>query len=275
MKSSPNTDALRLALLSLAFPEYVTAMSLPGIEIHRVYDEYGPIRVFEDGPLRYLAFSEDSQQSALNLNDPGTPVFHYIQAMLLSLLYEPSPKHVTLLGLGGGSLVHSLRRYDPALEIAVVELRQQVHSVARHYFALPDDSLVQVHIDDANLYMQQNRQISDLILTDIYSDDGMNEIQLSIPFLEHCFRSLSDSGILVFNLWDQGKGTHPRAKQALGEVFDGNLLACPVEDGNLIVFAFKGGLPQINHRHLQPQVKRLSKKLAFPVSERLQAMKAL
>src|SRR5690606_27365554 len=161
-------------------------------------------------------------QSALDLNDPGTPVFHYIQAMLLSLLYEPSPKHVTLLGLGGGSLVHSLRRYDPALEIAVVELRQQVHSVARQYFALPDDPLVQIHIDDANLYMQQNRQISDLILTDIYSDDGMNEIQLSIPFLEHCFRSLSDSGILVFNLWDQGKGTHPRAKQALGEVFDDN-----------------------------------------------------
>lgn len=275
MKFSPKHEALHLALLSLAFPDYIKTMSLPGIEIHRLYDEYGPIRVFEDGTLRYLAFSEDSQQSAVDLADPGKLVFHYIQAMLLCLLYLPTPQRVTLLGLGAGSLVQGFRKYDAQLAIDVVELRQQVKDIATEYFALPEDPLLNISIDDAYAYMAESCFPSDIILTDIYSDDGMNEMQLSIPFLEHCFLNLSATGILVFNLWDQGKGTHPRAKQALGEVFDGNVLACPVEDGNLIVFAFKGGLPQINARHLQPLAKRLSKKLGFPVSERLQAMKRL
>lgn len=275
MKFSPKREAMQLALLSLAFPDYMKAMSLPGIEIHRVYDEYGPIRVFEEGNFRYLAFSEDSQQSAVDLSEPGKLVFHYIQAMLLCLLYVPAPKRVTLLGLGAGSLVQGFRNYDAQLEIEVVELRPQVQTIASAYFALPDDPLIHITIADAFAYMEETRVYSDLILTDIYSDDGMNEIQLSSAFLENCFRSLSASGILVLNLWDQGKGTHPQAKQALGEVFDDNVLACPVEDGNLIVFAFKGGLPQINARHLQPLARRLSKKLAFPVSERLLAMKNL
>ena len=262
-------------LLTYLFPELATHMSLPGIEIHRCYDEYGPIRIFEDGAQRYLAFSEDSQQSAIDLLKPARPVFHYIQAMLLSLLYFPSPKKVTLLGLGGGSLVQALRQYDLQLEIDVVELRRQVHAVAKAYFALPDDPLIRIHFEDAADYMSESKGISDLILTDIYSDEGMNDTQLSLPFLEDCFRCLSNDGILLFNLWDQGKGSHPKAKQALSEVFGGNLLACPVEDGNLIVLAFKGGMPCINQRHLQPLARRLAKKLEFPVNERLQAMKPL
>lgn len=274
-----NWKTAKYWLFSRLFPELAKHMSLPGIEIHRCYDEYGPIRVFEEGSHRYLAFSEDSQQSAIDLSDPAKPVFHYIQAMLLSLMYLPSPRKVTLLGLGGGSLVQALRKYDMQLEMEVVELRQQVHSVAQHYFALPEDPLIHIHFDDAASYMAKHlktdQTLSDLILIDIYSDDGMNEIQLSAPFLEHCYRQLSDDGILVFNLWDQGKGTHPGAKQALGELFDDHVLACPVEDGNLIVFAFKNGMPEINQRHLQPLAKRLRKKLEFPVSERLRAIKLL
>lgn len=267
-------------LLAQLFPELAKHMSLPGIEIYRCYDEFGPIRVFEDGCQRYLAFSEDSQQSAIDLSHPARPVFHYIQAMLLSLLYLPSPQKVTLLGLGGGSLVQALRKYDQNLLIEVVELRQQVHAVAQTYFELPDDPLIQVHFADAAEYMSSTRLSdtqaqTDLIFIDIYSDDGMNEIQISLPFLEHCFRYLSASGMLIFNLWDQGKGSHPKAKQALGEVFEGNVIACPVEDGNLIVFAFKGGMPQINQRHLQPLARRLTKKLDFPVSERLRELKPL
>ena len=279
MITSQKTKDLAGQLLSRIFPELITHMSLPGIEIHRCYDEYGPIRVFEDGTHRYLAFSEDSQQSAIDLADPSRPVFHYIQAMLLSLLYVPSPRKVTLLGLGGGSLVQTLRKYDSQMEMTVVELRQQVHAVARNYFELPEDPLIQIHIGDADDYIaslsSKTQKPSDLIFIDIYSDEGMNDIQLSLPFLEHCFHHLSASGMLILNLWDQGKGSHPKAKQALSEVFEGNALACPVEDGNLIVFAFKGGMPLINQRHLQPFAKRLSKKLVFPVYERLQAIRPL
>jgi spermidine synthase len=95
----------------------------------------------------------------------------------------------------------------------------------------------------------------------------MLDLQLSPAFLTHCFNALSRNGILILNLWDQGKGMHPKAKQALDMHFGANCLSCSIGGDNLIVLAFKGGMPQINDRHLQPLIKRLSKRLPFSVSK--------
>tara|TARA_R110001592_G_scaffold67059_1_gene205843 strand:+ start:16490 stop:17326 length:837 start_codon:yes stop_codon:yes gene_type:complete len=251
-------------------------MSIPGTEIFRCYDDLGPIRVFEQGSIRYLAFSEDSQQSAIDLSRPSDLVFEYTQAMFLGLIYLSAPKRVTLLGLGAGSLVHAFRQYAKELLIDVVELRPQVINVAQDWFALPieDDSL-NVYPEDAEDFMEDFCGETDLILADIYNDEGMSELQLSPLFLNNCFNALSRNGLLILNLWDQGKGSHPKAKQVLKERFDDNCLACSIGGDNLIVLAFKGGMPQINERHLQPLVKKISKRLPFNVSKFVGKLKRL
>jgi spermidine synthase len=243
-------------------------MSIPGTEIFRCYDNLGPIRVFEEGSIRYLAFSEDSQQSAIDLSRPSDLVFEYTQAMLLALVYLPSPKRITLLGLGAGSLVHAFRQYSKHLLIDAVELRPQVIKVAQDWFELPsEDDRLNVFPEDAEQYMSGLRGETDLILADVYNDDGMEDLQLCPSFLRDCFNALSQNGVLVLNLWDQGKGSHPKAKRALQENFDENCLACSIGGDNLIVLAFKGGMPQINDRHLQPLIKKISKRLPFSVSK--------
>ena len=62
-------------------------MSDLGVEIHRSYDELGPIRVFENGSRRYLAFGEEAEQSCIDLHDPAKLVYEYTQAMILALLF--------------------------------------------------------------------------------------------------------------------------------------------------------------------------------------------
>ena len=251
-------------------------MSIPGTEIFRCHDDLGPIRVFEEGSKRYLAFSEDSQQSAIDLSCPSDLVFDYTQAMLLSLIYFPSPKRIVLLGLGGGSLVHALHRYDPSILIDVAELRPQVIKVAQDWFSLPiDNDRLNLNAADAHEYMAEFNGEADLIFADVYNDHGMLDMQLESSFLTNCFNALNRNGLLVLNLWDEGKSTPPKAKQALREHFDGSCLACSISGDNLIVLAFKGGLPQINDRHLQPLVKRLNKRLTFPVSQFIGKLKPL
>lgn len=251
-------------------------MNIPGTEIHRCYDDLGPIRVFEDGSRRYLAFSEDSQQSAINLSTPSDLVFEYTQAMMLSLIYFPSPKRVTLLGLGGGSLVHALHKYDPTILIDVAELRPQVIKVAQDWFGLPiDDDRLNVNADDAQTFMAEFNGETDLIFADIYNDDGMLDMQLNPEFISDCVRALSRNGILVLNLWDLGKGSHPRAREVLSTHFDKHCLACSINGENLIVLAFKSGLPQINDRHLQPLIKKVNKRLPFSITQFTQRLKPL
>jgi hypothetical protein len=252
------------------------SMSIPGAEIFRCYDDLGPIRVFEQGLIRYMAFSEDSQQSAIDLTRPSDLVFEYTQAMMLGLIYFPTPKRITLLGLGGGSLVHAFREYSKELLIDVVELRPQVIKVAQDWFDLPkEDDRLNFFAEDAQVYMSNFYGETDIILADIYNDDGMLGMQLDASFLTDCFNALSQNGVLILNLWDQGKGAHPKAKQALDTHFGGSCLSCSIAGDNLIVLAFKGGMPQINGRHLQPLVKRLSKHLPFSLSKFVHQLKPL
>ena len=251
-------------------------MSDLGIEIYRCYDELGPIHVFENGSKRYLAFGEEAEQSCVDLHDPAKLVYEYTQAMLLVLLYIPKPKQATLLGLGAGSLVHALHDYDQDLKLNVVELRAKVVEVAQQWFALELFSELTLEIEDAAEYIANKHLLSDLIFTDIYNDQGMIESQLSTEFLANCYQNLSDDGILVLNLWEEGGGSHPLAIQAIRDQFgERHCMTCLIEDGNLIAFAFKNGVPQINTRRLQPMAKRLAKLTGVPAHKLLERLKTV
>ncbi len=240
-------------------------LSVPGIEIYRGHDAWGPVRVYEDGLRRYMAFGTAAQQSCIDLLNPQTLVYEYTQAMMLALLYHPQPSRVTLLGLGAGSLVQCLQAYDPQLPLSVVELRPLVAEVAQQWFELQITPQLSLHLEDASTYMAQTSVRSDLIFADIYNDDGMIEAQLNLEFLKNCYRNLNQGGVLVLNLWEEGRGLHPRAMQRLRDQFGAHCMSCLVEDGNLIAFAFKGGIPQDNPRRLQPSAKKIGRQLNIPL----------
>jgi spermidine synthase len=250
-------------------------MGIPGIEIHRSYDEHGAIRVFAEGDDRYLAFGEDAQQSCINMRTPYRLAFEYTQAMMLSLLFSPKPKQITILGLGAGSLIHSLKEYDADLLLNVVELRPAVVQIAYDWFDLSRSPTINLHINDAEEYMSSTPENSDLIFTDIYNDEGMIDSQLEPNFIRHCYSNLNKDGILILNLWDQGRGTHPQALQILRDYFSDNCMSCQVDDGNLIIYAFKSGLPELNYRRLQPLANKLGKKLSIPINKLMQGLKAI
>ncbi|MBY4675748.1 methyltransferase [Marinobacterium arenosum] len=238
-------------------------------EVHRCYDEWGPIYVLQQGEIRYLAFGDGGEQSAVDLNRPYRPLYEYAQAMLLALLFQPNPQQVLMLGLGGGSLATALLRALPDCRITAVELRAQVVETAHHWFALPRSERLHCRIEDAAAYMAHRPASCELLFADIYLDDGMQEVQLSSQLLADCHHALADDGILVLNLWDDGRARHPLALQRLSEHFGDALLGCPIEGGNLIAFAFKGGLPNIQPRRLQKPLKQLGRQLELPLQKLL------
>lgn len=235
-------------------------------ELYRCTDAWGAIRVLESGCHRYLAFGEGGDQSAIDPLQPARPILQYIQAMLLALTYEPQPNTITLLGLGAGNLANALLEAIPGAQITAVELRPKVVKVAKHWFLLPKTARLNIVIDDAAEYILQTDEEIDMLFSDMYLDDGMDDSQLSYEMLQACYDALSVNGVLVLNLWDQGKGGHPLAAERLSEYFGNNYLLCPVEGGNLIAFAFKGGSPDQNPRRMQQRLKKLNKQLGVDLS---------
>jgi len=248
-------------------------LNILGEEIYRCYDQYGPIRLFKNGPLRYLTFGLEAEQSCINMDAPHTLMHQYTQGMILALLFQPKPKRVTLLGLGAGCLVHALHGYDAGIDLVAVELREKVVTVAQQWFGLESVPNLVIYTEDAVEYMTNEQTQSDFIFADIYNDDGMMEAQLSDEFMSNCFRNLSENGVLVMNLWDQGGGSHPQASQAISDHFQNQCISCEIDEGNLIAYAFKGGVPEINRRRLLPLAKGLGKKLNIPAVKLLNRLK--
>jgi hypothetical protein len=77
----------------------------------------------EDGERRALVFNiEGSVQSEMRLDDPAALVNEYTRKMMAFLLFCPNPRHVVMIGLGGGSLVKFCRRHLPGTLLTIVEI---------------------------------------------------------------------------------------------------------------------------------------------------------
>jgi len=246
---------------------------LPGYEVFCTRDAYGLIRVLEDGPYRTLCFDSYGEQSAVDLTVPPRLVFDYTQAMILGLCFVERPRHVTLFGLGGGSLVNSLLRFSDSLRLRVVELRPAVVEVAHEWMGLERSDRLETIIDDARHYVESKPIRSDLLFVDLFDDEGALSFVYDEQFLLGCRGCLTPNGVLVLNLWEQHKGDHPSARRALWEVFGDGCVFCPLENGNLIAYAVNQGPIVLNHRRLVAKARPLVYKLDINLNQCLSRLR--
>lgn len=209
-------------------------------EIFRTEDAFGPVVVLEYGSLRVLSFDSPFEQSALSLEKPLALVHEYLRAMLLTLAFT-EPRHVTLLGLGGGSLVRTLHAHCPQTDIDVVELRKSVIQIARDHFSLPDDPRVRIHHRNGFVYLNEARKHStDIILSDMYQAKAMEPFQATTRFLEQCWQLLTQDGWLAINFHQLPAFNHPYMLK-LCRLFP-EVLCCGTSSGNVVVLCGKQSL---------------------------------
>lgn len=211
-------------------------------EIHRSYDELGPIQVLDDGHKRYLAFGTDDEQSCQLINQPHVLQHEYTRAILLSLLMV-EPNHATVIGLGGGSLMTTLHHLLPECQLQGVELRREVARLAHKYFQLPKHDNIKIHIGDGFQYLKNTDNLSDLIIADMYLADGIDQQQLSVQFIANSYYKLNQGGWLVLNYWLDHKMEEHLA-DALHQYFD-QIYMCDTGGGNWVIYAGKVDITKV------------------------------
>lgn len=205
--------------------------------IHTVRDQYGDILVIDDGNQRVLSFDSIFEQSCMQRSRPCQLVHQYTQFMLLATALV-EPEHVTLLGLGGGSLLRTLHHLMTGCHFHVVELRLSVVGVARDYFLLPDDSRTRITVGDAFEEIARiDSDSSDIIFSDMYDAYQMAPGQMQRSFLEQCRRVLRRGGWLVINFINLPEDRGAFLKQ-LGAIFPTVLVGDSSE--NSVLFASAG-----------------------------------
>ncbi|MCB1693609.1 MAG: hypothetical protein KDI19_12650, partial [Pseudomonadales bacterium] len=106
-------------------------------DIHREKSLYRNIVVREAGNRRCLVFAVkrgDRNQTCIDMDHPRRLVFAYVRMSLAGLLLDPQPRHILVVGLGGGSIPMTLSELYPEARIDVVEIDEAVERVAKEYF---------------------------------------------------------------------------------------------------------------------------------------------
>src|SRR5262249_44444221 len=91
---------------------------------YEVKSEYSRIKIVRLNNVRTLLFVRDNGEEVVesqqDLSRPHELLVDYTRFMFLSYLFRPKQEKVLIVGLGGGSMVHFLKHYDPKVRVDVV-----------------------------------------------------------------------------------------------------------------------------------------------------------
>lgn len=267
---------LAMALFAAGVGLIVWAMSaapsLGEIE-HEETSAYSRIRVRRDGDVRLLTFVRDNGQevvqSRVDLAAPQTLLSPYARGMFASYLYQPRPRRVLIVGLGGGAMVRFLTHHEPDVWIDAVEIDPAVVRVADTHFGVRSGGQVRVHTADAVAFVASIEERYDLILMDAFlrpSDDtdatGVPTRLKTLAFLGRLKAALAPGGVVAFNVNEHDRMADDIAavRTAFGHavVYD-----CPPAE-NKVVIATEGGL--VGDDQLRARVAALDQRFGGALS---------
>jgi spermidine synthase len=222
--------------------------------------------VIDNGPRRFLHFDLDAVQSAMDLGDPARLALPYTRKMMAFLLFNPAPKRILLLGLGGGSLAKFCYAYLPAATLTAVEVNQDVIDLREEFGVPGDDHRFRVIKGDGAAYVSTMTQREDVIVADACDRNGMAAAFDSLAFYRKARRYLAPGGVFVTNLCGDKLATAAHLSK-LRDAFGDALLTLAVrKGGNVIVLGFKERPANLRWKRIEAQAAELKRRyrLDFP-----------
>lgn len=248
--------AVRTATAALALV-LAACLGLPAGErvIHSEKSEYQTLIVTDSPSRRCLRF--DDVNSALNqscqqLGEPDHLVFDYTRAMTaLLLLWQPPPKRVLLIGIGGGSIPRAVTRVRPQIELDAVDIDAAVVRVAQRYFGLAPQRQLHLHVADGRAFVAAARsrgQRYDAVLLDAFDAHGIPPALFTEEFLRDIQAVLAPDGVFLANTISSASSAQETrsAVAVFGRIYSVQLAA---SGGNRLIVAARepARLPTVQH----------------------------
>ncbi len=267
MKAEAHPDFLELESPWFCQPGVVRVPVRPGenpdAALEVLPDREGMSRpyIFETPYERRLHFTQDATQSAMSLLEPDSLIAPYTRKMMAFLLLNPNPRHVVMVGLGGGSLAKFCYRHLPKTRITVVEIDEHVIAMRDEFLIPRDDERFRVVHDDGARYLESGDEPFDVLLVDAFDADGVALSLVDERFHRAAARRLAEGGVIVTNLWGKTERYGALLKQA-ARTYGSNATLVPVSgELNLLLFASRRPPPTRITDDLETIAKWLQRRL--------------
>lgn len=176
--------------------------------IYKKKSAFSSIYVTENDEQRNLRFLTSFQSGVLKKEEgTSTP---YLNSFLAGPLFlNRKIKKILCIGLGTGYLVKLFRRFFPDVQVDVVEIDEEVYSIAKRYFDFCEDEKTRVYISDAYDFVQESKSTDyDLIALDAYDGYEVPDQLDSIDFYKKINHILLSDGLLITNLHGRFSGEY-------------------------------------------------------------------
>ena len=214
--------------------------------------------VIDESHARSLHFDLDSVQTEMNLKNPNELMSRYTQKMMAFLLFVPVPKHILIIGLGGGALTKFCYRQLKVPRITTVEIDRNVIGFADMFDIPAPDARLRIVHGNAVEYVAKSTDSVDVALVDGCDKWGIAQSLCETQFLEQLRKRLTPRAVVAINL----VGVEIRVERLLRSVqnvFGQRFFVVQVAGcDNQVLFAFNGIERSIDWNAIQDRAKVLS-----------------
>ncbi len=219
-------------------------------QIHQERSLYRNILVTEDAVRRCMRFTiterSGQNQSCRFLDDYDKLVFPYAKMVLSSLLVQDNPQRILIVGLGGGTLVHTYSTLFPQAEIIIAEIDEAVVRVAKDYFDSTETDKIKIATEDARVYVKRagiRKEQFDLIILDAFNGEYIPEHLMTAEFLQEVKALLPTNGMVVSNTFSTSR-LYAAESATYAQVFGKFFNVRQAGTGNRIIIASMQPLPE-------------------------------
>ncbi|MDH5184612.1 MAG: hypothetical protein OEX12_12070 [Gammaproteobacteria bacterium] len=241
--------------------------------INSEQSEFGCVTVYENDNYRWLSFDNKQAHSAMSIQKPWQVVLPYYPVLLSSLLFNPSPDSVLMIGLGGGDLVRFYHHYLPQSQLKVVEISETVINTFHDYFQSSDILMDNVIIQQGDVceYINQAKSpVFDTIYMDVYGEYSLPDCFYDRQFYIELAKSISDHGVVAVNFVVKDEADAFRLMRLMSEGFGQQILCLSVgEYMNLVVLGFKHNPLSLSVKGGGDMLRSLSERFELDYSELL------
>ncbi|MGL5003392.1 MAG: hypothetical protein ACRDAM_10680 [Casimicrobium sp.] len=232
--------------------------------------------ISEHNGFRTLHFGSEWIQGRMRISRPHELAIAYAMEMAAAALFGPPPQRIYVAGLGVGALPRwALHAWgDEVQKLDIVELREDVISLANYSFPLPlDDARVKITCGDAAKEIAtRGASTFDWSWVDCYDGRGRVGALESSEFYEEAHRVMKKRGVFVANMWSNVSRYRPGLKR-LHKVFGENVVLLPsLETENVMVIASKTAFPELDTPLMRAHAKALTKTHKMPFDQWLKRM---
>lgn len=112
-----------------------------------------------------------------------------------------SVENILILGMGGGSVIQSLREtFEYEKKITAIEIDPKIIQIAKEEFGITESGNQRIFQEDAFQYVKNTSEGFQLIIIDLFIDTQVPLVFYGEEFCQNVGNRLDENGSLIFNI---------------------------------------------------------------------------